>query len=237
MNLKNIAITTAMLTTVTAFGQNLLVNGSFEADPGAGNTVFAGSPDSSTITGWTLNATSGSTAFVDFSAPGLNEPNPADGTQILNIGGFGTEKGVGFLWQDFATSIGQTYAVSYYFGRGNNDSVGSDTVSLNVSLYDVLLGSVSGSALASNDSGDAPLTGATSDLSFRTFDFTASGDTSRILVSDTSVSSGFSVYMDAFSVTSVPEPSSFALAGLGGLCLLILRRRKTVPSVATHLKA
>jgi hypothetical protein len=45
------------------------------------------------------------------------------------------------------------------------------------------------------------------------------------------------VYMDAFSVTSVPEPSSFALAGLGGLCLLILRRRKTVPSVATHLKA
>jgi len=77
MKLKNIAITTAMLTTVTAFGQNLLVNGSFEDNGGAGTTVSAGNPDNSTITGWTLNATSGSTDFVDFSAPGLNEPNMA----------------------------------------------------------------------------------------------------------------------------------------------------------------
>jgi len=226
MKLKNIAITTAMLTTVTAFGQNLLVNGSFEDNGGAGTTVSAGNPDNSTITGWTLNATSGSTDFVDFSAPGLNEPNPADGSYILNIGGFGTEKGVGFLWQDFTTTIGQTYSVSYDFGRGNNDSVGSDTVSLNVSLYDSSSGSITGPALASNDSGDAPLTGVTSDLTLNSFDFTATSDTSRILVSDTSVSSGQSVYMDAFSVSAVPEPSSYALASLGGLGLLFLRHRK-----------
>ncbi len=229
--LKICILAVSICTATAAFGQNLLVNGGFEAQGQLGVTGTT-TPNSSTITGWTFQTTSGSSAFVVFAAPGGNEPNPADGSYILNIGGFGTTKGVGFLWQDFTTTPGSSYDVSFYFGRGNNDPTPTDNVSVHASAFDIISGSPSGGALSFIDSGDAPPTGVIGDLTKIDFQFTAAGTTSRLVLNDTSVSSGQSLELDAisvrFSAAAVPEPSSALLAFSSGALCLIRRRRTSV---------
>lgn len=225
-NLKALALAISICTASAAFGQNLILNGSFEAQGAVGFTIGTG-VDSSSITNWSLQTTSGTSAFTIFAAPGSNEPNPAHGSFLLNIGGFGTGKGVGLLWQDFATIPGDTYDVALYFGRGNNDSLASDFISLRASAFNIVSGSPSGSALNFTDSGSAPATGAVGNLSLVGFQFVATGTTSRLLLNDTSVSSGNSVHLDNVAViaTSVPEPSTALLAVSGGAILLARRRR------------
>ena len=230
-HIKVLALAASLCTTTVAFGQNLILNGSFEADGQVGTAVGV-SPNSSVISNWTLQASSSATAFVVFAAPGGNEPNPADGFYILNIGGFGTTKGVGLLWQDFTTTPGTTYDVSFFFGRGNNDPTASENVSVQVSAFDIVSGSPSGGALNFIDSGNAPATGAIGNLTQVGFQFTAVGNTSRLLLDDTTVSSGQSLELDAVSVVAgiapVPEPSSALLAFGSGAMLLLPRRRASV---------
>ncbi|HEX3799820.1 MAG TPA: PEP-CTERM sorting domain-containing protein [Verrucomicrobiae bacterium] len=215
-NFRNFAVITTLLATSTAFGQNILVNGGFEADGQIGTTVGT-TPVSGFITGWTLATTSSTTDFTVFAAPGENEPNPADGSHLLNIGGFGTSKGVGELWQDFATTAGMSYDVTYFYGRGNNDPMPVDIVSDSASIFDLESGVPSGSALAVDNSGDAPPTGTVGNLTERSFEFTAASDNTRLLIEDTSMSSGASIELDAVSVTQTPEPGTASLL-LGG-CL------------------
>ncbi len=210
--------TLAALAATPAFGQNLLVNGSFEADGQIGISIDT-TPVTGFITGWTLATTSDSTDFVVFAAPGSNEPNPADGSYILNIGGFGTTKGVGNLYQDFATTAGVTYEVNYAYSRENNDPTPVDNVSMSTSLYDVVGGVPASSPITVFNSGDAPATPiGTADMTPESFSFTAAGSDSRIFIQDTSVSSGQSLELDAVSVTATatPEPGAASLLLLGG---------------------
>lgn len=209
----------------TAWSQNLVVNGGFELTP-ASTSISSSTPTQIFSSGWyAATDAGGSTTLTIFSAPGFNEPNPADGSRLLNIGGFGSSKGIVLLWQDFSTVIGQDYAVSFYFGRSNN-SDGTETVSVDALAYDVVGGVANGGALAQVSSGNAPATGATSDLTEVTFSFTATGTTSRLLFDDTTVSSGASLHLDAISVTAVPEPAAMGLLlGLGSLALGLRRRR------------
>ena len=159
-------------------------------------------------------------------AAGSNEPNPADGTHILNIGGFGTTKGVGLLWQDFATIPGQTYDVTFFFGRSNNDPTATENVSVRASAFDISSGVPSGPALTFTDSGNAPGTGTIGNLTQIGFQFNAIGNTSRLLFSDTTASSGPSLHLDsALVLAAVPEPSSALLAIASGTMLLLSRRR------------
>ncbi len=229
--LKVLALAASVCATTAVFGQNLIVNGSFEADGQTGSLVGV-SPDTTTVSNWTLQTSSSSTAFVVFAAPGVNEPNPADGSFLLNIGGFGTTKGVGLLWQDFTTIPGATYDVNFFFGRNNNDPAATDIVSARGSAFDIVSGSPSGGALSFIDSGNAPVTGSVGNLTQVGFQFTAAGNTSRLLLQDTSVSSGFSLNLDGVSVTTlaapVPEPSSALLAFTSGTMFLVRRRRALV---------
>ena len=225
--IKILALAVSVSTATTAFGQNLILNGSFEADGQVGTTVDT-NVNSSTISNWNLQTTASSSAYVVFLAPGGNEPNPADGSFLLNIGGFGTDKGVGTLWQDFATTPGQTYDVGFFFGRNNNDPNGTAVVSVQASLFDIVGGVPSGGALSLFDSGNAPTTGAIGNLTPMNFQFTATGNTSRLLFADTTTSTTFSLNFDAVSVVAaaaVPEPSSAMLAVCSGAMLLLRRRR------------
>ena len=47
-----------------------------------------------------------------------------------------------------------------------------------------------------------------------------------IFISNSSGADAFAFYIDNLTITPVPEPASFALAGLGAAALLIFRRRK-----------
>ncbi len=227
-NLKALTFAASLFTTSVALGQNLLLNGSFEDD---GPTTVLGitTVNSSAISHWSLQTTSSSSAYTVFLAPGSNEPNPADGSHLLNIGGFGTTKGVGDLWQDFATIPGQTYDVAFFFGRGNNDPTPTENVSVRASIFDITSGVPSGPALSFIDSGNAAGTGTVGNLAQIVFQFTATGNTSRLHLDDTTVSSAASLQLDAASVVSVvvpvPEPSGMLLAISAGALLLMRRRR------------
>ena len=227
-NFKALTFAASLFATSVALGQNLLINGSFEAD-GPTSALGITTVNSSAISNWSLQTTASSSAYTVFLAPSLNEPNPADGSHLLNIGGFGTTKGVGLLWQDFATIPGQTYDVAFSFGRGNNDPTPTENVSVRASIFDIISGSPSGGALSFIDSGSAPGTGTTGNLTQIGFQFTATGNTSRLLFGDTSVSSGPSLHLDAtsvaFVVVPVPEPSVMLLAISSGALLLMRRRR------------
>lgn len=223
--IKLIAIATALYTSPLAFSQNLLLNGGFEDSDGAG-TLGTTSADSATIVNWTLQTSTSSSTFFVLTAPGSNEPNPADGTHLLNIGGFGSTKGVGNLWQDFTTTAGTTYDVGFYFGRSNNDSAATQNVSVRASSFDIQSGSPTGGALNFIDSGNAPATGTIGNLTWVGFQFTATGSTSRLLFQDTTVSSGPSLHLDAISVAvAVPEPAPALLAFGTGAIVLLGRRR------------
>ena len=224
--LKILTLAASLFATSAAFGQNLLLNGGFE-DDGQTGTLAITTVDSTTISHWSLRTTTSSSVFTVFNAPGSNEPNPADGSHLLNIGGFGTTKGVGELWQDFATIPGQTYEVTFCFGRGNNDPAPTENVSVRASAFDITSGVPSGPALNFIDSGNAPGTGTIGNLTRIGFQFDAIGNTSRLLFQDTTVSSGPSLQMDAASVLAapIPEPSSTLLAIFSGTTLLMRCRR------------
>lgn len=210
-----------------ASAQNLLVNGDFELGSQATVTV---TENTTVLPGWSVQAASGDSVIGVALGGGLNEPNAVDGTHLLSIGGFGSTKGSLGLWQDFTTRIGQQYAVSIYFGRGNNDSdVSGNPVGMGIAALNVIDGTPAG-PLYVGRSGLAPATGATSDLIQSNFTFTATGDTSRLLFVDlTDSDSANNLYLDAASVSAVPEPSCFAtIAGVAMLGFGAARRRRRI---------
>ena len=226
--IKLLALAAALGISPLSFGQNLLLNGGFE-DGGDAGTLVTTSADSATIVNWTLQTSTSSSTFFVFTAPGGNEPNPEEGTHLLNIGGFGSTKGVGRLWQDFTTTAGETYDVGFYFGRTNNDPAATENVSVRASTFDIQSGSPTGGALNFIDSGNAPATGTIGNLIWVAFQFTATGSTSRLLLQDTTVSSGPSLHLDAISVAvAVPEPTPALLAFGTGAIVLLGRRRVSV---------
>ena len=223
--IKVLALASALLASASmgVASTNLLVNGGFENTSPGGVTATT-TPQ--TFGNWQVATTSGSTNFYIFNAPGLNEAQPADGTKLLSIGGFNTTKGVGLLWQDFATTAGQTYQVSFFFGRTNNTS-DEVNVSVDATAFNLVSGETT-DTLGQISSGNAPATGTTGTLNQVGFQFTATGTSSRLLFADTTVAGGPSLQLDAVSVSAIPEPSSFAaLAGIGALGLAGLRRRRS----------
>ena len=225
-HLKVIALAASLCTATAAFGQNLILNGGFENQGATGYVISTGEVTNA-IAEWTLQTSSSFTSYNTLVAPSGSAPNPADGACVLNIGGFGYDKGVGNLWQDFDTSPGLTYNVRVSFGRGNNDPTPTENVSLQVSAFNISAGVPTGPALNFIDSGNAPATGAVGTLTEIGFQFTAIGNRSRLLLDDTSVSTGPSLHLDGASVlAAVPEPSGALLAIGSGAMLLAMRGRR-----------
>ncbi len=112
--------------------------------------------------------------------------------------------GIGFAFTELV--IGGVYEITLYGGR-SNANFANGTVSFST-------GSGTGGTLESRTA--------------TTFTGTANGSgalTLDVVDSSGAVANGLNTTVSALSITAVPEPSSTALLGLGGLAL-ILRRRK-----------
>lgn len=207
---------TCFATLLTA-DTNLLTNPGFEAP------VLTASPDFSTIpTGWTRpdNGTNSGSLFMEFYASFGLPALTGGGNQALGFGANGGEGGT--ISQSFNTVSGTSYEVTFNYvlqqgteNQGVKAEVLNGATSLKVDAFDF----------------------ANTAWAQATFDFTATGSTSTLQISDTFPNQGLSTNwaLDNVSVTSlgastspVPEPSSLAVFVIGALAMAGVRsaRRK-----------
>ena len=205
---KIIALAALAAASVTASAAtNLFTDGSFESlsqAAGTWNTY-------NTVPGWTVTLAS----FVP-SSHGLEIRNGVagsaqDGSNFIELDGYENDR----VTQSFATTIGQTYEVSFWYqNRAGVDasSEGFDAV--------VLSGGVSSASLVGNAASNAWLQ--------EKIVFTAGSNISTFTIDATGASDGYGTSFDNFSAVAVPEPATMGLfaAGLAMLGLSARRRRK-----------
>jgi hypothetical protein len=215
--LTKLALAATCFATLIRADTNLLTNPGFEAP------VLIVSPDFASIpTGWTRpdnGSNSGSLFMETYSSFGL----PAltgGGNQALGFGANGGEGGT--ISQSFNTISGTSYEVAFnYVLQQGTEIQGLKAEALN------------GASSLKVDAFDF------SNIAWAqaTFDFTATGSTSTLQISDTFPNQGvFTNWaLDNVSVTSltsgpsqVPEPSSLAVLGIAALAMAGVRaaRRK-----------
>lgn len=219
-----------------ASAQNLLTNGSFDTgNAGIISSVLA-SPNTTAIPGW-MTYTTGASSNMGFLSA---DPSPVDGSAYLVINAADSTPGVMNLFQDFSTISGATYTVSFSAGSngpGNYFSEGAGVSGILAQVYNVVGGATSGSALNSASSVRA-IDGPFMDSAFNaptSFTFVATGSTTRLLFGDVStVTSSVDAILDnaSVSLSSVPEPSTYAaIAGSAVLGFVIWQRRKKPAAV------
>lgn len=183
-----------------------ITNGSFQ--DGSGNTA----------TGWTLG--------------GSNALALTDTDYITNAGGYGASPyGGRFLsfnagevaadnwaYQDFATTAGTEYTVSFAYGNFS----ASTLQNLNVSLSDSFYGTLS-SATFADSTGTTDLSAMWNTASMT---FVAASSTTRLTFTDAgSTTISTDLFVDNVAVEAVPEPMTM-LALAGGAAALLRRRRR-----------
>ncbi|MFG6463381.1 PEP-CTERM sorting domain-containing protein [Roseateles sp. DXS20W] len=199
--MKNIAAAATLalsLTPALAAGPNLVVNGSFEADPIAGNSWVI-RPN---ITGWT--------GAPDIELQNQLEGNLAqDGQQLVELDTFANSA--------MSQTINATGWVNLSFWYTPRIGWGANTHGVQVSL-----GGFTGTVMDSVAGGSVPNWQRFSAL----VDLGSSGSAVlRFAATGTSDMAGGLI--DNVSVTAVPEPSTAALSLAGGLVLAAgLRRRR-----------
>jgi hypothetical protein len=251
MNKSTLALIVALATAPFAMAQNLIVNGSFEIgapsalsqNNGGGWNDFGDpnlGPTAAFVTGWTSVVPTGHTVTFALLNHDAGRPFAVDGTYMYNVGGFARERGYGSIFQDFSTSPGQQYSLSYFMGSADADvATDGSYATLFTEVYDVVSGATNGSALNSQtvSSPMTPKAAASNTMDAYGFLFTAIGSTTRLIFNDAQHIPGTSqisqLNIDAVSVTAIPEPSTYAaMAGAAMLGLAIYRRRRTAPVAA-----
>lgn len=196
-------------------------NGGFESPPltiGSFVTITPGTEPS----GFDWTVASGSvdlghspiTPFVQYSA--------YEGNQSLDLNGLGS----GAIYQDFATLPGQQYQLTFAYAD-NPVNGGISTADIDVTDLGLATSLLNDSVAHSTSTNGPPPNG---DWLIYTGNFTALGGMTRLAFAstspDTSASGG--IFLDAVSVTAVPEPSAVAIAvvGLVALVSVALRRAR-----------
>jgi hypothetical protein len=228
--------TTTILATLTVAAMTITSQATTTAlgfDFGAGDSAFdlATDNDANTLTNTrTLNWEAGNekgAQSISFTVTGLNIDGVGanDDSAIISFQVSGTPR----------TDGGTNYGFDGY-GANNEWGINSNTDPINVNRRRINTGE---SLTVTFTSASLLLNGAATtayDISFDGFDTGTSTTTAAAEISTTATSitfdsqpnnRNFSVKNTAsdFTITAVPEPSSAALLGLGGLAL-ILRRRK-----------
>jgi hypothetical protein len=205
MNSKSLG--TALVLSAAAFGAqaNLLVNGNFE--------------DATPSTGWSSTPTTG---FAPISVYGTCCANTGGAyTGGSNAAFFGWDQRTGgSIWQDFATTVGASYTVSFQYG-----AIAAANLQ---SLVAEALGGPSFSSVLGTTTVQAPGTTNWNQILGApvSFTFVATGTSTRLLFRDTSLgSNNTDGVLD--NVAVVPEPATVALmlAGLGVVGFMARRRK------------
>jgi hypothetical protein len=203
---KIIALAGLAAASVTASAAtNLFTDGSFEAisqAAGSWNTYNA-------VPGWTVTQAS----FVP-SSHGLEIRNNVagsaqDGNNFVELDGYENDR----ITTSFATTVGQTYQVSFWYqNRAGVDasSEGFDAV--------VLSGGVSSASLVGNAASNGWLQ--------QKIIFTAGSSITTFTIDATGTSDGYGTSVDNFSAVAVPEPATMGLFAAGLAILGLSRRRR-----------
>jgi choice-of-anchor C domain-containing protein len=193
----------------TAVNANLVTNGSFE-QPGTGCAS-----GTTSLPGWTV----GGNIDIDNSTAPCSTIPAADGSYFVDLTG---SFSAGSITQAFATTVGETYSVSFFFG-GNpqwqylsypNDSA---IKSMNVGIDGNVVGtySIDTTGLGFSDAG----------WTQRSFLFTATSDSTLLGFTSLNSVGVYGPLLDNVNVESVPEPGTLVLFGLGLAGLGVTRRR------------
>lgn len=180
---------------------NLLVNGSFEAPAITPTTAEYNHVANGSLTGWTV-AGHDVVLFNATYATNVGDHTPSDGAQALQLEYFGDS-----IAQTFATTVGQSYLLSY-----------------DVSAY-AAAAPLSVTVGGASDSLSGTLPGWTA----HTLAFTATAASTTLTFTNTGGTPGsYGTYphLDNVSVTAVPEPETYAMLLAGLVTLGVLARRR-----------
>jgi hypothetical protein len=215
--MRAIVASLMLFAAMPAAATNLLINGSFEEGPFLRTDPLILAAGSTALPGWDLP-----TDFP-FSQGGIELTasawNASDGVRSIDLAGTGP----GVIQQGFATTIGQTYRLSFDIAR-NQSGIPIQTISVFLGERSSNTGiNFSRNALGFN----TPVIWTT-----WTRDFVATSVESRVVFFGMNAKDA--VLLDnvkVHQVAAVPEPASWALLLTGfGLAGSMLRRKQRLPA-------
>lgn len=192
MSRKACLLALGLAATASSAQAATILNGGFEigTDPGVFTTVFTGQTN---IANW--DVTAGSVDYI-----GTYWQGQGGSGRSIDLSGVS----IGTISQTFATTIGQTYQVTFWVSKNPDGGNALRT----------------GSVSAGNTIGGFSYTGANTHGNMmwakETFLFTATGGSTTLsFSSDASGGCCFGPALDSVSITAVPEPGVWALLILG----------------------
>ena len=196
-----------------AANQVVIANPSFE---GSGQPSTNGYTYTNSIAGWT--ATNQTGISTGGSSPFANNGTIPDGSKVAYLQ---VNNGQTTTLSQLLTGLvaGQQYTLSFYYNARNYNSV---TPLMKVSL---------GSTVFTPSGGlNVNPVGGSNSYNLADYSYTATGTSALLSFSNINTASGSdtSLLLDNVSLQAVPEPATLGLLALGGLGLLLLKRRNAV---------
>jgi choice-of-anchor C domain-containing protein len=210
-----LAVAVLACAATAAQASSLIINGGFEegADPGSYTTLNLGS---NALPGWVIGGNS-----IDVVGTYWQ---PSEGKRSIDLAG----NGAGGIGQSFATTIGQTYHVSFDLAGNPTDNTVDPIKSLLYGVYGLSGGSLPTIKGAPFDTTHTSKT----DMGWKHlgFNFVAT-DTTTVLAFLAITQSAFGPALDNVAVNAVPLPAALPLfaagmAGLGAMGRMRSRRKR-----------
>ncbi len=195
---------------------NLLVNGNFD-----GGTKVDSTTNDLLPSGWSLGPPSPATLSkvnVDTAIDVSTDLGPESGTQYVRFQSPANNGTRDCLWQDIPTVAGQQYTISFWVAL-TSTSVG------NTSGLDPIWDENTANATNLGTSAFYFSPSNTAPVPYQLFSFTDTASTNLTRLDFHSIDQNGSLLLDNVSVTSVPEPASLGVLGLGFLALTFRRRK------------